>query len=43
MVKPGGNGGFAHSWAELDTLRHLELPVTATVLNNGIPGFQEHA
>ncbi|MBV9528299.1 acetolactate synthase catalytic subunit [Sphingomonas sp.] len=38
-----GDGGFAHSWAELETVRRLRLPITIIVLNNGILGFQTHA
>ncbi len=38
-----GDGGFAHSWAEMETLRRLGLPITILLLNNGILGFQMHA
>jgi acetolactate synthase-1/2/3 large subunit len=38
-----GDGGFAHSWAELETLRRLRLPITVIILNNGILGYQKHA
>lgn len=38
-----GDGGFAHSWAELETSRRMNLPVTVVVLNNGILGFQRDA
>ncbi|MSP00640.1 MAG: acetolactate synthase catalytic subunit [Acetobacteraceae bacterium] len=38
-----GDGGFAHSWAELETLRRLDLPIVTMVLNNGILGYQKHA
>ncbi|MEO9340376.1 acetolactate synthase catalytic subunit [Mesorhizobium sp. SB112] len=38
-----GDGGFAHSWAELETMVRLNLPVTIVVLNNGILGFQKDA
>lgn len=38
-----GDGGFAHSWAELETMIRMKLPVTIIVLNNGILGFQRDA
>jgi len=38
-----GDGGFGHSWAELETLRRLDLPITLLVLNNGILAYQKHA
>jgi acetolactate synthase-1/2/3 large subunit len=38
-----GDGGFAHSWAELETSMRMNLPVTVVVLNNGILGFQRDA
>lgn len=43
VVCLAGDGGFAHSWAELETLRRLRLPVVTVVLNNGILGYQKHA
>ncbi len=38
-----GDGGFAHSWSELETLVRSDLSFPIIVLNNGILGFQKHA
>lgn len=43
VVAVVGDGGFAHSWAELETMMRMHLPVTIIVLNNGILGFQRDA
>lgn len=38
-----GDGGFAHSWAELETMMRMRLPMTVILLNNGILGYQRDA
>lgn len=35
-----GDGGFAHSWAELEMARRMRLPLVLTVLNNQGLGYQ---
>ena len=38
-----GDGGFAHSWAELETAVRSRLAVTVILLNNGVLGYQKDA
>lgn len=38
-----GDGGFAHSWAELETLVRSGVALTVIVLNNGVLGYQKDA
>ncbi len=37
-----GEGGFAHVWGELETLRREQLPVIILVLNNRVLAYQKH-
>ena len=43
VVCVAGDGGFAHTWAELETMRREKLPVTIVILNNQILGYQKDA
>jgi acetolactate synthase I/II/III large subunit len=38
-----GDGGFAHSWAEMETMVRCALPVVVVILNNGVLGYQKDA
>ncbi len=38
-----GDGGFAHVWAELETLARTRTPIVLTVLNNGVLAYQRDA
>jgi acetolactate synthase-1/2/3 large subunit len=38
-----GDGGFAHSWAEIETMVRSDIPLLIILLNNGILGFQRDA
>ena len=43
MIALVGDGGFAHSWAELETMVRCRLPVVVIVLNNGVLAYQRDA
>jgi acetolactate synthase-1/2/3 large subunit len=38
-----GDGGFAHSWAEIETMVRSRVPVVLIVINNGVLGYQKDA
>ena len=39
----GGDGGFAHSWGELETARREGIKLGAIILNNQVLGYQKDA
>jgi len=43
VVCVAGDGGFAHSWAELETLKRHDLAIPVIVLNNQILAYQKDA
>ena len=43
VVTVVGDGGFAHAWAELETIVRSDVAVTIIVLNNGVLGYQKDA
>jgi acetolactate synthase I/II/III large subunit len=43
VICVAGDGAFAHTWAEMETVKRLRLPMVIIVFNNQILGYQKHA
>jgi acetolactate synthase-1/2/3 large subunit len=43
VIYLGGDGAFAHAWAELETARRHRIQLTAIILNNQVLGYEKDA